>query len=162
MSKRINNPNEWCSFGFTEEEWWALSSAARWRKRNPEKQRQACRNWSAKQDSEFLRVRARKYQLKSSYGITEETYLAMLEAQDGACAICNTKTPTGKWKVFAVDHCHTTGKVRGLLCNECNRGMGLLKDSPELLQKAIDYLSYNHKAKMKQEKKTRNANRQEN
>ena len=70
----------------------------------------------------------------------------MLAQQEYKCAICNTDKPTGKWKVFAVDHCHETGEVRGLLCNECNRGMGLLRDNAELLRKAADYLD-RHKIK---------------
>lgn len=101
------------------------------------------RRWYYKQDSEFHAARQRKYQLKLSYGITEEDYQSLLLKQEGCCAICGTDTPTGKWKVFAVDHCHKTGKVRGLLCNECNRGMGLLKDSPELLLAAAQYLKDN-------------------
>jgi hypothetical protein len=64
----------------------------------------------------------------------------MLVEQNYRCAICGTDKPTGKWVVFAVDHCHVTGKVRGLLCNECNRGMGLLRDDATLLRKAADYL----------------------
>lgn len=85
--------------------------------------------------------RQRKYQLQSKYGITEDDYQQLLISQEYSCAICKTQNPTGKWKVFAVDHCHDTGIVRGLLCNECNRGMGLLGDSVERLQQAIDYLN---------------------
>lgn len=89
--------------------------------------------------------RQRKYQLRDKYGITEEDYQNLLDRQKGLCVICSTDKPTGKWKVFAVDHCHHTGHVRGLLCNECNRGMGLLKDNSELLRKAAEYLDQNNK-----------------
>lgn len=140
-SKRIKIPNEWADHGYTEEQWWELPSNKRWRLRNPEKHNAAVRKWAAKQEPDTLRIRARKYQLQFSYGIDEAEYERLLKTQDNKCAICGTDKPTGKWKVFAVDHCHVTGKVRGLLCNECNRGMGLLKDSPDILQKAINYLT---------------------
>lgn len=84
----------------------------------------------------------RERNLKTLYGITHNDYLNMLEAQKGRCAICGTDTPGGKG-TFHVDHCHLTGKVRGLLCGNCNRGIGYLKDSVSNLASAIFYLS-NH------------------
>ena len=63
----------------------------------------------------------------------------MLAAQGGCCAICGT-SDTGKRKAFAVDHNHDTGKIRGLLCSNCNTGIGNLRDNVELLERAIDYL----------------------
>lgn len=77
--------------------------------------------------------------LKKAYGISYSEYLVMLEVQEGRCAICGT-TETGSRKAFAVDHCHTTGKVRGLLCSNCNTGIGNLKESEEIMLRAIDYL----------------------
>ena len=69
----------------------------------------------------------------------------MLEKQGGVCAICGGSEPkdagTGHRRRFAVDHCHETGRVRGLLCVNCNSGIGKLKDSPDLLRRALDYLS---------------------
>lgn len=123
----------------TEQERKALHKSKRWRLRNPEKQKRANHRW-VENNQGRRRESTRKWQLKTNYGITEEDYQALLEGQEGKCAICLTDTPTGKWKVFAVDHCHKTGKVRGLLCNECNRGIGLLKDNAELLKKAAAYL----------------------
>ena len=83
---------------------------------------------------------SRRSNLKRNFNITPEEYDTMLAKQDGVCAICK-QTETSKRTTFlAVDHCHTTGTIRGLLCNNCNRGIGLLKDSPELLQAAKDYL----------------------
>lgn len=61
----------------------------------------------------------------------------MLDEQNGVCAICKFKPKT----VFHVDHCHSTGKVRGLLCINCNMALGLLKDNKMFLSQAIDYLS---------------------
>lgn len=116
-----------------------------WRKRNPEKHRQYQETyWAKPNNAQTAAVRARKSKLKLSYGLTPEEYNDMLIKQGYTCAICHTTTPTGKWKVFAVDHCHITNKVRGLLCNECNRGMGLLKDNAELLRAAALYLERNN------------------
>ena len=77
--------------------------------------------------------------LRNMYGISYAEYQLMLEAQQGACAICGT-TSTGKRKAFHVDHCHDTGKVRGLLCGNCNAGIGKLRDDIGLLERAIEYL----------------------
>jgi hypothetical protein len=77
--------------------------------------------------------------LQKSYGIGYAEYLKMLDAQNNACAICGTKD-TGNRKAFHVDHCHDTGKIRGLLCGNCNSGIGNLRDDINLLQRAIEYL----------------------
>jgi hypothetical protein len=75
--------------------------------------------------------------LKREYGLTKEDYLEMLKFQNGVCAICCNPE---KKKRLAVDHCHNTGKIRGLLCTRCNTSIGRFNDDVELLQKAIDYL----------------------
>lgn len=82
----------------------------------------------------------RKSKFKRTYGITFEQYESMLEAQGGGCAICHAKEPSNRTKFFAVDHCHETGKVRGLLCTKCNRGLGFFNDKSTLLQAASSYL----------------------
>ena len=81
--------------------------------------------------------------LQQKYGITYDDYDALFAKQEGKCAICGTKDPGGKGR-FHVDHCHTTGAVRGLLCHHCNTMLGLAKDSTETLNKAISYLNDNH------------------
>jgi len=81
--------------------------------------------------------------LLSRFEISMQDYNNMLSAQGGVCAICKqpeTHKRNGKVKALAVDHHHGTGKVRGLLCSDCNTGIGKLKDSPDVLQSAIDYL----------------------
>ncbi|MBU0615832.1 MAG: endonuclease VII domain-containing protein [Nanoarchaeota archaeon] len=78
-----------------------------------------------------------KSRLKSRYGISFEEYDKMLENQRGLCSICFRKS---KAKLH-VDHCHKTDKVRGLLCGNCNRAIGLMKDDIEILKNAINYLS---------------------
>ena len=81
----------------------------------------------------------RRAKLKKTYGITMDDFDSMLDAQEGSCKICRTKTPGGRGH-FAIDHCHESGRVRGLLCNSCNIGLGHFKDNVDLLHRAIDYL----------------------
>lgn len=83
----------------------------------------------------------RNRSLLKKYGITAEEFDALLSAQDGRCAICGTRDPKGPWNTFVVDHDHYTGKVRGLLCNACNQGIGHFKDSVVFLTQAAKYLS---------------------
>lgn len=85
--------------------------------------------------------RYRFYDMKTHYGITKDQYDKMLAAQNGRCLICKTTDPQGRGKVFHVDHCHSSEKVRGLLCTNCNMGLGQFKHSVELLQLAISYLT---------------------
>lgn len=84
----------------------------------------------------------RPYLLKRKYGITREQYDEMFARQGGLCAICGTDNGASAkgTKTLAVDHCHETGEVRGLLCNGCNRAIGLLKDNVAVLESAIRYL----------------------
>lgn len=84
--------------------------------------------------------------IKYQYGLTRERYIEMYELQKGCCMICGihkelyTFKNRGRQSVLYVDHCHETGRVRGLLCLECNKGLGAFKDSLDLLQRAILYL----------------------
>lgn len=81
----------------------------------------------------------RGWWLKSTYGITIEDYDHMLEEQNNCCAICYTHVST-QIKNLHVDHCHTSGEVRGLLCSKCNTGLGMYNDDVEILKSAIRYL----------------------
>jgi hypothetical protein len=74
-----------------------------------------------------------------SYGLPRGRYKQILEIQKGCCAICKTNSPAPK-KTFCVDHCHKTGKVRGLLCHKCNTMIGHAKDNIQTLKNAIDFL----------------------
>lgn len=74
------------------------------------------------------------------FGITKADYDRLLEAQGGVCAICRG-TQVNRRKRLDVDHCHKTGRVRGLLCGFCNRALGMLKDNPELFLRVVTYLS---------------------
>jgi hypothetical protein len=82
----------------------------------------------------------RRSLLKTRYGMTEKVFSMLLAAQDSCCAICGTSDPGGRGDGFVVDHCHSTGKIRGLLCTKCNTGLGQFKDDPDVLAKAIKYL----------------------
>jgi hypothetical protein len=86
--------------------------------------------------------RSRNQHLKDKYGITQKDYELILKSQKYMCAICKTKKPSKNYNIshFHVDHDHNTNKVRGLLCNNCNTGIGLLKDDINILSKAINYL----------------------
>ena len=79
--------------------------------------------------------RARK--LKKQFGLSFEEYDRMYTDQRGVCKICGCQSGA---KRLAVDHCHATGKVRGLLCGNCNTSLGKMKDDPELLRRAALYL----------------------
>ncbi len=77
--------------------------------------------------------------IQNNYGITLEAYTAIMEAHT-ECTICG-KNPSGKFSDKLVyDHCHTTGKFRGVLCNKCNIGIGALGDTSEDLKNALEYL----------------------
>lgn len=81
------------------------------------------------------KIRAYKWKLR--YGITEEEVNSFYTSQNGCCAICQKQLND----VFVIDHCHSTGNVRGLLCNQCNQAIGLLKENTQSLLNAIDYIN---------------------
>ncbi len=101
---------------------------------------------------EIQEAKREKYQRESTniwyekiqrrFGITQEQYEAILKKQDGLCAICSKPQGSGtnQDKRLAVDHDHKTGKIRGLLCTNCNPGLGFFKDDIVFLKRAIEYL----------------------
>ena len=84
--------------------------------------------------------KSRNNDLKRLYGITLNEYNQMLLDQNHQCAVCGTTEPGGKHGKFMVDHCHTTGRVRGLLCKRCNIALGEVEDNTQVLQSMIEYL----------------------
>ena len=103
----------------------ANARAKQWREDNPERQARA----------------VRRSKLMREYGLTEEDYDRLLESQGRGCAICGDTDPGVKNRTqLFVDHDHTTGLCRGLLCNKCNLGLAQFKDDPALLAKAMEYL----------------------
>lgn len=93
------------------------------------------RGWSMSKKRQSRRDR----HLRDEHGITEEEFQNMLTAQGGVCYICKTDTPKGRTK-FHIDHNHETGEIRGILCHNCNIGLGHFKDDPDLLYAGIKYL----------------------
>lgn len=109
---------------------------------SPERRRAYAAEWRA-QNKDKIAVHVRKSALKRKYGLTLEDYDAMVVAQDGRCAICPATEPGGppdRRGFWHIDHDHMTGRVRGLLCLNCNTSLGRFGDSIEILQRAIDYL----------------------
>lgn len=72
-----------------------------------------------------------------NYGLTQADYVALVESQEGRCPICGEQLDSKKTHV---DHCHSTGSVRGVLCHQCNCGIGFLRDDPQLARRAAAYL----------------------
>ncbi len=82
----------------------------------------------------------RRDSLMRHHHMTLDQYETHLAAQNGLCKVCGTDQPGSRSPHFCVDHCHKTGKFRGLLCNNCNSGLGLLGDTAGSVRKALDYL----------------------
>jgi hypothetical protein len=121
---------------------WAIDNKPRmkelqstWEKKNDEA-RKAYKKKYYQENKEKVLADTRKFKLLRKYGITIPQYESMYTAQNGVCAICKRKTNEN----LRVDHCHKTGKVRGLLCHNCNTGIGHFRDSIDLLNTTIAYL----------------------
>ena len=100
-----------------------------------------CHKISKKNDYEMERDDYRDRRLRNRYGLSLKDFNRMLDSQNNSCMICDNKISIfEKSNLVYVDHNHTTGEVRGLLCNTCNWGIGSFKDSPYLLKKAAAYL----------------------
>lgn len=95
--------------------------------------------------------RTRNNDLKRNYGITLQEHQQMFDDQNGLCAICG-KSGDGRWKKLCIDHDHTTGEVRQLLCRNCNMVLGQVGDSTQTLQSMIEYLNKHKITKLKQTK----------
>ena len=105
----------------TREERYAYQK--RWKEANPDKHRALNqRHW-----------------LKKFYGLTEGQWDEMFKAQGRVCACCGSDDPKGV-NGWNTDHCHDTGRVRGILCRTCNSMLGMAKDNPETLAQGIEYL----------------------
>ena len=97
-----------------------------------------------KESGEWARKNASRV-LKHEYGITLVEYEVLLAKQNGVCAICQQPEKTldkksNSLRRLAVDHCHTTSKIRGLLCFYCNTGIGKFGDNPQLIERAAEYV----------------------
>lgn len=101
-----------------------------------ESRRQDAREW-AKRNRPSRLVTERKHRLKRKFGWGPEEYARLLAEQGGTCRICKT-TPSNRH--LAVDHDHTTGRIRGLLCSRCNVALGQADDDPARLRSMAEYL----------------------
>lgn len=110
------------------------ATTRKWSKNNPEKLKGYYRKRWPKIVAKTA-VRLRKSHLMKKYKLTLAQFDSMVKAQSGLCLICGAKP-----KLLCVDHDHTTGKVRGLLCRKCNTGLGSFSDDASLLSKAVEYL----------------------
>jgi Autographiviridae endonuclease VII len=121
----------------------------RWKKKNAAKVRAYARRNYAQNRAKFCARSRKNYRqspeirlradLKARYDMTLEEFNLLLAEQNGVCAICGLPE-TGKFSRLSVDHDHSDNSIRGLLCSACNSGIGRLKDDPELLIRAADYL----------------------
>lgn len=109
-----------------------------------ENRKEYAQKWRARN-----RIASKGHSLQKQYGMSIDDYMEMYANQGGRCAICETpknaytendSKKSGKTETLAVDHCHTTGKIRGLLCSSCNKGIGHFNDSPAMLGAAAKYL----------------------
>ncbi len=110
--------------------------AREWRQAHPVQDKESRRLWFQKWKS-ANRPKRRDYETSLMYGVPRGTYTRMVAEQEGKCAICG-KVPNGR--PLGMDHCHATGKVRALLCNHCNSGLGMFSDDPDLMRVGIAYL----------------------
>ena len=99
----------------------AVESTKKWQKKNPDR-------------TKIIKNRSR---IKVTYGITEEQYREQIDRQKNKCAICGNKESYTK---LVIDHNHVTGKVRKLLCHNCNKVLGLIKENKKTLRQMINYL----------------------
>ena len=106
----------------------------KWAKNNPERAYEGRKRWREQNLDRSKKVNKNSW-LKRAYGITLDKYNEMLEFQQNKCKICNEN------KKLVVDHCHKTGKVRGLICDKCNVGLGRFNDDLNLILKAAEYLN---------------------
>ena len=106
---------------------------------NPEKHKQTIAKCVAANPEKYKQASKANY-LKRIYSLTLDAYAQLLTAQDGVCAICHQPEPNKQ--ALSVDHDHATGRLRGLLCGSCNRGIGLLQDSPAIITAALDYIQH--------------------
>jgi len=110
-----------------------IKATEKYRKKNPELYRKAsAKHWAKLNDKKKHSNWLKRYNLK------HEEYLKMFNDQKGCCKIC--KQPCSSGMNLSVDHCHSTGKIRGLLCKKCNSALGMLDDNIKYFEEAIDYL----------------------
>lgn len=143
LEERRNDPEKMRAYKREQQRAWRAKN--RDRLREYEKRRQAGKYARRKTDPSVRAARrrqARRYNLKK-YGLTPQCVAAMVTAQGGMCATCKADVAASP----CVDHCHTTGKVRAILCRKCNLALGLAGDNPETLKALAAYLEHHQTKK---------------
>lgn len=143
-NKSTGRRHSWCGQclkSYKAELWQANKEAMKsykkeWYEKNKEGQKAKCRQRYHNGDKIQHAETVWRNKLIREFGITQDQYELMLSEQHGVCKICGQKDN----RRLAVDHCHQTGNVRGLLCRHCNTAIGLFDDDPSLLRKAANYL----------------------
>lgn len=121
-----------------------------WRERNRERAEESRKRWVKANPVKMARQR-RRAALKRKFNLTPEDVDNLLLSQGGTCAICDELVA-----LPCVDHCHETGQIRGALCSRCNTGLGHMRDNPQLLRAAADYLDRSVKARNRTESHAQN------
>lgn len=117
------------------------AAARKWALNNPEKRKKICREWRRNNPGV-----ERNYRYSSKYGISLEDYNQLYDQQNGLCLICGkgeSRTLKGSITRLVVDHDHSNGKVRGLLCHACNYTLGIVGDDIKILLSMMNYLAIN-------------------
>lgn len=121
-----------------------LAKAKKWKELNPEKYSKLRKKETAKFRNKLGKEQKKHLELKQKYNLSFDEYINLYNKQNGVCAICKShmKLLSEEFgnKTANVDHCHQTGRIRGLLCNSCNCGIGFLQDNSTLLRLAAEYL----------------------
>ncbi len=89
-------------------------------------------------NTKHCKICRRDYDWQYRYGVSPEQYYEMWKAQGGKCKICGKELPDGEY--LQIDHDKQTGEIRGLLCPNCNKGLGMFKDNPDNFKGAIEYV----------------------
>lgn len=121
-----------------------LTNYQKWKLRHPERFLEVKRNNQRKTWANMSNEDKIGYHTKKRYGLNYEDLIILFERQDYKCLICSTEISVSRKpqdpQRGVVDHCHETNQIRGILCHNCNRALGLVKDNKETLLKMIDYL----------------------
>ena len=127
-----------CNQNYPEEDFY---KTGRKTDKDPNKRHSVCKHCTIKRlKKNYNPETYRRQHLRRKYDISLEEYNEMLLLQGGNCAVCHKEDAGGKHNVFCVDHDHVTGKVRELLCKDCNIVLGLVKDSPEHIGRLLAYI----------------------
>lgn len=121
----------------------SAACSRRYRERHPERAKNALANYRERMRKEHPEVVAKWYRhthLRHLYKMEPERYYEMMAMQKKRCAICRRLHVEEKGKRLQVDHHHQSGRIRGLLCQDCNAGIGCLRESPRILRAALKYL----------------------